>query len=134
MNNFHFGFSGFVGQDAELKYLQNGTAVLNVNVAVSDGWFDKQANEWKDRTHWVRVAIWGEAAERAAQRNIRKGQLVMVEDASFPIVKAFTNNSGQPAASLEVTARGIRAYDVVRNGQSNGVSETAPAVDENIPF
>jgi len=54
---------GNLGGDPELRYMQNGRAVCNFSVAVSERWRDRQTNEQQERTTWYRVAVWGPQAE-----------------------------------------------------------------------
>ena len=52
---------GNLGRDPELRYLQSGTAVCNLNVAVSESWSDRQSGERREKTTWYRVAVVGRA-------------------------------------------------------------------------
>jgi single-strand DNA-binding protein len=52
-----FSFTGTIGKDCEVCYLQSGTAILNVTVANNIGFGDKQ------KTLWIRVALFGKRAE-----------------------------------------------------------------------
>ncbi|MCX8580109.1 single-stranded DNA-binding protein [Gilliamella sp. B3482] len=63
--------TGNVGQDAELRYLQNGTAVSEFSLPVKAGYGDNQ------KTAWIKCVIWGKVAEIFAP-NIKKGDLVAV--------------------------------------------------------
>ena len=64
---------GNLGRDPELRYLQSGTAVCNLNVAVSESWSDRQSGERREKTTWYRVAVWGAQAENCNQY-LSKGQ------------------------------------------------------------
>ena len=46
---------GNLGQDPEIRYMPDGTAVANFSVATSDEWKDKQTGEKKERTEWHRI-------------------------------------------------------------------------------
>lgn len=67
MNNVNL--IGRSGSDPELKYTPKGTAVIELNLAVDDGWGDNK------KTAWIGVTIWGSTAELAA-RAIKKGDRV----------------------------------------------------------
>ncbi len=94
---------GNLGRDPELKYLQNGVAVCNFSVAVSS--FSGQGEQRQEKTTWFRVAAWRELGERCNQY-LAKGRQVMV--VGTVDVRAYTDNSGQPQATLELTARDVR--------------------------
>lgn len=69
---------GNLGADPELRYLQNGGAVANLNIATSESWKDKTTGEKKDKTEWHRVVIFGKLAEIAGEY-LRKGSKVFIE-------------------------------------------------------
>lgn len=67
---------GNLTRDIELKYLQSGTAVVNVGLAINDK--RKQGDEWVDDTVFVDVTIWGKTAEVASQY-LSKGSPLYIE-------------------------------------------------------
>lgn len=69
---------GNLGADPELRYLQNGGAVANLNIATSESWKDKTTGEKKEKTEWHRVVIFGKLAEVAGEY-LRKGSKVFIE-------------------------------------------------------
>ncbi len=67
---------GRLGQDPEIKYLENGNAVTNFSVATSEKWTkDGQVNE---KTEWHRVVAFGKLAEICA-KYLHKGKEVFLE-------------------------------------------------------
>ena len=96
---------GNLGRDPELRYLQSGTAVCNLNVAVSESWSDRQSGERREKTTWYRVAVWGAQAENCNQY-LSKGSRVLVTGTVS--ARGYTNNAGEAAASLELRARDVR--------------------------
>lgn len=71
---------GNLGADPELRYLQNGGVVANLNIATSESWKDKTTGEKKEKTEWHRVVIFGKLAEIAGEY-LRKGSKVFIEGA-----------------------------------------------------
>lgn len=69
---------GNLGQDPEVRYLQNGSAVANITLATSESWNDKQTGEKKEITEWHRVVLFGKLAEVAGEY-LRKGSQVYIE-------------------------------------------------------
>ena len=69
---------GNLGQDPEIRYMPNGSAVANFSVATSESWKDKQTGEQKDRTEWHRVVVFGKLAEIAGEY-VKKGTQVYLE-------------------------------------------------------
>lgn len=69
---------GNLGSDPDVRQTQSGQTVCTLSVATSESWFDKNANERKEKTEWHRVVVWGKAAE-ACQKYLSKGRKVYVE-------------------------------------------------------
>lgn len=69
---------GNLGQDPEIRYMQNGNAITNITLATSENWRDKQTGENKERTEWHRVILFGKLAE-IANEYLRKGSQVYIE-------------------------------------------------------
>ena len=69
---------GNLGQDPELRYTPNGTAVTNLNLATDESYKDRQTGQMVPRTEWHRVVMFGKVAEVAGQY-LRKGSKVYVE-------------------------------------------------------
>lgn len=69
---------GTLGNDPEVKYSASGSAIVNISVATSEQWKDKQTGEKKEQTEWHRVVIFGKLAEVAGEY-LRKGSQVYIE-------------------------------------------------------
>ncbi len=68
---------GRVGQDPEMKFTQNGTAVCTLSVATSEKWKDKSGQQ-QEETEWHRVVVWNKLAEICGQY-LKKGSQVYFE-------------------------------------------------------
>ena len=68
---------GNLGRDPEMRYTPSGQAVTQFTVATNRNYRDQQG-EWQSETEWFRVVVWGQQAERTAER-LRKGNKVYVE-------------------------------------------------------
>lgn len=128
---------GYLGRDPELRFTPSGQQVCSFSVATSRSWTD-QGGQPQEKTTWFRVTAWGKLAE-LCQQYLSKGRLVLVEgeiDAS-----AWTGQTGEPRASLELNARNVRflgGRDMV-GGPMVARSGSAPAEgpvmeEEDIPF
>lgn len=94
---------GNLGADAEIKYSQNGAAILRCNVAANlraknaDG-------EWGEKTEWVRVTLFGTRAE-SLNPYLLKGQKIYATGRLEP--RPWTGNDGALHAGLEIVASDI---------------------------
>ncbi|EFI6737370.1 single-stranded DNA-binding protein, partial [Escherichia coli] len=69
---------GRLGKDPDVRYIPNGGAVANLQVATSESWRDKQTGEMREQTEWHRVVLFGKLAEVAGEY-LRKGAQVYIE-------------------------------------------------------
>lgn len=69
---------GNLGQDPEIRYMSDGTAVANFSVATSMTWKDKQTGEKKELTEWHRIVAWRALGELCG-KYLSKGRQVYVE-------------------------------------------------------
>ena len=115
-------FTGTVGRDAEVRYLPNGTAVLNVTVANNIGFGDKQ------QTLWIRCAVWGKRAEGQLKDYLKKGQQVFV---SGELTQREYEKDGQTKMSLELNATIIDLVGAKREGGES--QQSAPQSNPSKP-
>lgn len=94
---------GNVGRDPEMRYLQSGVPVCNFSVAVNSVTGSGETRQ--EKTTWFRVAAWRQLAE-TCNTYVRKGMQVMVVGSVE--TRAYLDQSGQPQATLELTARDVR--------------------------
>ena len=69
---------GTLGKDPEIKYAQNGNAVVNISVATNESWKDRQTGEAQERTEWHRIVMFGKLGEIASQY-LKKGSQAYFE-------------------------------------------------------
>ena len=69
---------GNLGDDPEVRSLNNGGEVVNMRVATSENWKDRDGNR-QERTEWHRVVIFNENLGRVAKSYLKKGSKVYLE-------------------------------------------------------
>ena len=69
---------GNLTRDVEIKYLQSGTAVTEIGLAVNDRRKNAQTGEWIEEPVFVDVTLWGRQAEIASEY-LAKGSNVLIE-------------------------------------------------------
>ena len=68
---------GNLGADPELRFTQAGQAVLNLRLATTESYLDKDKVR-RDRTDWHNVVVWGKRGEALA-KILKKGSSIFVE-------------------------------------------------------
>lgn len=87
--------------DPELRFTPSGKAVANLTVVSSESRKNEQTGEWEDgdRSPFIRVAVWGPAAEAVAE-TITKGERVLVSGALY--AREYERNDGSKGQSIEL--------------------------------
>jgi single-strand DNA-binding protein len=116
-------FSGHLGGDPDMKYLPDGTAVVNFSVACNIGYGEHQ------KVLWLRVSAFGNVAE-ACNEHLRKGSGVLVEGELNPgengSPRVWEGNDGEARASYEVRAFKIVFGSRPSEGQADGPTRKSP--------
>ena len=94
---------GNLGRDPEVRTLQNGNKVANLNLATSESWRDKSTGERKEKTEWHRVVIFGNLAD-IAEKYLKKGSKVYVSGSLQ--TRKWTDQSGAEKYTTEVVLQG----------------------------
>jgi single-strand DNA-binding protein len=69
---------GNLGGDPEVRETQSGIKVATLNMATTESYWDKNAQEKKERTEWHRVILWRGLAD-VADQYLKKGATVYIE-------------------------------------------------------
>lgn len=109
---------GNLGRDPEVRSFPNGGKVVNLRIATSDTWRDKQTGERKERTEWHSVAIFNEALGKIAEQYLRKGSTVYIEGALE--TRKWQDQSGADRYTTEIVLRQFRGELTLLGGRGEG--------------
>ncbi|MSP77265.1 MAG: single-stranded DNA-binding protein [Rhodospirillaceae bacterium] len=109
---------GNLGRDPEVKAMQDGRSLVNMSVATSETWRDRQSGERKERTEWHRVVIFNEKLAEVAQKFLRKGAKVYLEGQLT--TRKWTDQSGQERYTTEVVVPRFGGSLTMLDGRGGG--------------
>ncbi|MBC8793992.1 MAG: single-stranded DNA-binding protein [Tagaea sp. CACIAM 22H2] len=109
---------GNLGRDPEVRTMNNGGKVVNLSVATSETWRDKNSGERQEKTEWHRVVIFNEKLGEVAERFLKKGSKVYVEGALQ--TRKWTDQSGTEKYSTEVVLQRFRGELTMLDGKGGG--------------
>jgi single-strand DNA-binding protein len=109
---------GNLGRDPEVRSFQNGGKVVNLRIATSETWRDKQSGERKERTEWHSVAIFNEALGKIAEQYLRKGSTVYIEGQLE--TRKWQDQSGQDKYTTEIVLRPYSGTLTLLGGRGEG--------------
>lgn len=108
---------GNLGDDPEVRSLNNGGEVVNMRVATSESWKDRDGNK-QERTEWHRVVIFNENLGRVAKSYLKKGSKVYLEGQIQ--TRKWQDQSGQDKYSTEVVLQRFRGELVLLDSRGSG--------------
>lgn len=134
---------GNVGRDPEVRNTQDGSKIVNLSVATSESWKDRNSGERRERTEWHRVVIFNEHLAEVAEKYVRKGSKVYLEGQNQS--RKWTDQSGQERYTTEVVLQRFRGELTLLDGKAAGKEATTdkpetlgegpgPEMDDEIPF
>jgi single-strand DNA-binding protein len=110
----HVGhFAGYLGRDAETKFLPSGDPVANFSIGVNSGTKDQP------KTLWIDCALWGKRAEALAQYLVKGTPVTVCGDVD---IRTYTKTDGTSGASLT-----CRVDKLTFGGKSEGGGYREPA-------
>ena len=109
---------GNLGRDPESRTFSNGGKVVNLRIATSESWKDRNSGEKKERTEWHSVAIFNEGLANVAERFLRKGSKVYIEGQLQ--TRKWQDQQGQDRYSTEVVLQGFNSVLTMLDGQGGG--------------
>lgn len=140
---------GNTGNDPEMRYTANNSAVANISIATSESWKDKNTGESNERTEWHRIVFFNRLAEIVGEY-VKKGSKLYIEGSLR--TRKWQDQSGQDRYTTEIVANEMQMLDSRMGGGSQpadqsqqfnqaaqaqpkpAATEGAPFNDDDIPF
>ncbi len=119
---------GNLGRDPEVRSFQNGGKVVNLRIATSETWRDRNSGERKERTEWHSVAIFNEALGKIAEQYLKKGSTVYIEGALE--TRKWQDQSGQDKYTTEIVLRPYNGNLTLLGGRGDGGSGGGGGYDD----
>ena len=140
---------GNLGRDPEIRHTNDGNPIVNLSLATSERWRDRNTGEQRERTDWHRVVIFNERLGEVAQKYLQKGRKVYIEGQLQ--TRKWTDQQGQERYTTEVVLGRFRGELTLLDSRGDGApagdlgptAEPAPAggptgaagdLDDEIPF
>ena len=116
---------GNLGADPEVRRMQDGRPVVNLRVATSDTWKDKNTGERRERTEWHSVVIFNEQLAKVAEQYLRKGSLVYLEGQLQ--TRKWQDQNGQDRYTTEIVLQRYRGELQMLDGKPDGERQDRPS-------
>ena len=121
---------GNVGQDPQIRTMQNGQRVASFSLATSERWRDRTTGEQKEQTEWHRVVIFNPNLVDVAERMLQKGTKLYLEGSLR--TRKWQNQQGVDVFTTEVTLNQFAGQMVILSG-ARAMGDAAPASTPQTP-
>jgi len=109
---------GNLGQDPDIRTMQNGKKVCTFSLATSDSWKDKETGEKKEKTEWHRVVVFNEGLIGVVESYIKKGTKLYLEGSLQ--TRKWTDDKGVEKYTTEIVIQGYGGrIDIVSAKRNN---------------
>src|SRR5690242_16703402 len=108
---------GNLGAEPESRSFSNGGEVVNLRIATSETWKDRDGNR-QEKTEWHSVAIFNENLGRVAKSYLRKGSKVYIEGQLQ--TRKWQDQSGNDRYSTEIVLQGFNSVLTMLDGAPGG--------------
>ncbi|WP_448662568.1 single-stranded DNA-binding protein [Sphingomonas sp. CJ20] len=105
---------GNLGRDPESRSFQNGGKVVELRIATSESWKDRNTGERKEKTEWHTVKVFNEGLANVAERFLRKGSKVYIEGALT--TRKWQDPQGNDRYSTEIVLQGFNSVLTMLDG------------------
>ena len=116
---------GNLGRDPEVRATQDGSKIVNLSLATSERWKDRNTGEQRERTEWHRVVIFNENLGRIAEQYLRKGSTCYIEGQLQ--TRKWTDQQGTEKYTTEVVLQRYRGELTLLGGRGD-----SPMGDSNL--
>jgi single-strand DNA-binding protein len=109
---------GNLGKDPEVRRLNSGDMVVNLRIATTESWRDKQSGERKEKTEWHSVVIFNENIAKVAEQYLKKGSSVYIEGQLQ--TRKWTDQQGVEKYTTEIVLQKYRGELTMLGGRGDG--------------
>ena len=109
---------GNLGRDPEVRSTQDGAKIVNLSIATSERWKDRNTGEPREKTEWHRVVVFNENLGRIAEQYLRKGSSVYLEGQLQ--TRKWTDQQGVEKYTTEVVLQRYRGELTLLGGRNEG--------------
>ena len=98
---------GNLGADPEIRRTQDGRPIVNLRIATSESWRDRNSGERRERTEWHRVVVFSEGLAKVCEQYLKKGMKVYLEGQLQ--TREWEDQQGQKRYTTEIVLQGFNS-------------------------
>jgi len=108
---------GNLGNDPDIRSMQNGGRVCNLSIATSESWKDRNTGERREKTEWHRVVVFNEGLVGVIENYLKKGSKVFIEGQLE--TRKWQDQNGQDKYSTEIVLKNFNGNLTMLDGRND---------------
>ena len=121
---------GNIGKDPDVKAMQSGSKLATFSIATSKRWKDKQTQEFKDKTEWHRVVVFGDGLVDIVEKYVKKGSKIYIEGELQ--TRKWADQQGNDRYTTEIVLQGFNSTLTLLDSKNSSSSSSEKSI-ENVP-
>ena len=109
---------GNLGRDPEVRNSQDGAKIVQLSLATSESWKDRQSGDRREKTEWHRVVIFNPNLADVAEKYLRKGSKVYIEGQLQ--TRKWQDQSGAEKYTTEIVIGRFKGELTLLDGRGEG--------------
>lgn len=126
----HVVLVGRLTRDAELKFINTGTAVSKFSIAVNRG--RNTDDGWKEEAHFFNIVLWGKRAESLSPYLLKGGQIGV--EGELRQNRWKDQETGNSRSTVEIVATNIQLLQRPKGQESSEPIPDGSEFQDDIPF
>ncbi|MBL4646603.1 MAG: single-stranded DNA-binding protein, partial [Rhizobiales bacterium] len=107
----------------EIRRMNSGDPVVNLRIATSESWRDKQSGERREKTEWHQVVIFNEHLAKIAEQYLHKGSKIYLEGQLQ--TRQWEDQGGQKRYTTEIVLQRFRGELQMLDTRGQGDSQAS---------
>ena len=121
---------GNIGKDPDVKAMQSGSKLATFSIATSKRGKDKQTQEFKDKTEWHRVVVFGDGLVDIVEKYVKKGSKIYIEGELQ--TRKWADQQGNDRYTTEIVLQGFNSTLTLLDSKNSSSSSSEKSI-ENVP-
>ncbi len=122
---------GNLGQDPDVRTMQNGGRVCNLSIATSESWKDKNTGERREKTEWHRVVVFNDGLISVIENYLKKGSKVFIEGTLE--TRKWQDQNGNDKYTTEVVLKNYNGNLTMLDGRNDNNSGGGGGYQQRAP-
>lgn len=136
--------TGNLGRQPEVRFMPDGTKVVNFSLATHENWKDKQTGERKEKTEWHRIVVMNDHLANIAEQYLKKGSKIYLEGQLQ--TRKWLDQRGQEKYTTEIMLSRYRGELVLLDTKESVITDNSgiepsylnendvPLTEEEVPL